>query len=327
MSGGDPVEEGGQAVRTGFVQAMQTAAMTMNLLQRRGAESRSTAEFERRAEGSEVRLQQNREIHDLKAAGYQTRASHESELHTLETDFKARQIERAEELHVLERRIKERIIERGDADLDRRAADSAAERANKDDLHHLQRQNLINRGAWEQQRHDLDVEYKTLLLDIRRRAAGFTETLNSQAPDQAAGMRSAAAYAAAHGTADLSDTHQSHADAFDERLAEDTGMSAADILDTGPEDLGPRPGKNLAVWQATRGLTEEINFWIVVDHAAHSETGTAATEALDSSAIDAAIDLADVIDAEVVEDPGIAPIVTPQATAGPVSAPDQGLEP
>ncbi|MFE2999739.1 hypothetical protein ACFXG4_32660 [Nocardia sp. NPDC059246] len=327
MSGGDPVEEGGQAVRTGFVQAMQTAAMTMNLLQRRGAESRSTAEFERRAEESEVRLQQNREIHDLKAVGYQARARNESELHTLETDFKARQIERAEELHVLERRIKERIIERGDADLDRRTTDAAADRANKDDLHHIQRENLINRGAWEQQRHDLDVEYKTLLIDIRRRAAGFTETLNSQAPDQAAGMRSAAAYAAAHSTADLSETHKSHADAFDERFAEDTGMSASDLSDPGPQDLGPHPGKDLAVWQATRGLTEEMNFWIVVDHAAHSDTGTAATEAVDGSVIDAAIDLADVIDAEVVEDPGIAPITTPEATAGPALGPDQGLEP
>ncbi|MEU6585894.1 hypothetical protein [Nocardia sp. NPDC046763] len=327
MSGGDPVEEGGQAVRTGFVQAMQTAAMTMNLLQRRGAESRSAAEFERRAEESEIRLQQNREIHDLKAAGYQTRASNESELHMLETDFKARQIERAEELHVLERRIKERIIERGDADLARRTADAAAERGNKDDLHQIQRQNLINRGACEEQRHDLDVEYKKLLIDIRRRAAGFTETLNSQAPDQAAGMRSAAAYAAAHSTADLSDTHQSHADAFDERLAEDTGMSASDLSDPGPEDLGPRPGTAPAVWQATRGLTEELNFYIVVNHATQSDTGTAATEAVDGTVIEAAIDLADVIDAEVEEDPGIAPITTPEATAGSASAPDQGLEP
>ena len=140
-------------------------------------------------------------------------------------------------------------------------------------------------------------------------------------------MRSAAAYAAAHSTADLSDTHQSHADAFDERLSEDTGMSAADILDPGTEDLGPRPGKSLAVWQATRGLTEELNFYLVVNHAAHSDTDTAAAEVVDGSVIKAAIDQADLIDAEVVEDPDGAPISTPEATAGPASVIDQGLEP
>ncbi|MGW5110597.1 hypothetical protein [Nocardia sp. NPDC004123] len=327
--GGDPVEESGQAVRTGFVQAMQTAAMTMNLLQRRGVESRSAAEFERRAEEADTRLQQNREVHDLKVAGYQTRHTNESELHTLETQFKTRQIERAEELHILERRIKERIIERGDADLDRRTADSAAERANKDELHQLQRQNLINRGAWEEQRHDLDVEYKQLLIEIRRRAAGFTETLNAQDRDDAAGWRSAAAYAAAHSTADLSEKHRSHADAFDERLTEDTGVSATDILDAQPDDIGPGTEMTPAVLQATRGLTDELNFYIVVNHAAQPDTNSPADEIVDGSVIGAAIEAADVIDVEVVEEPGADPdpFMPPEVTAPPPTAPDQGIEP
>ncbi|MFE2997399.1 hypothetical protein ACFXG4_20585 [Nocardia sp. NPDC059246] len=329
MSGGDPVEEGGQAVRTGFVQAMQTSAMTMNLLQRRGAESRSAAEFERRAEESEIRLQQNREVHDLKVAGYQNRAAHESEIHTLETDFKARQIERAEELHLLELRIKERIIERGDADLDRRAADSAADRANKDELHHLQRQNLLNRGVWEEQRHDLDVEYKRLLIEIRRRAAGFTETLNTQDSDHAAGLRSAAAYAAAHSCADLSEEHRSHAQAFDERLTEDTSMNPADLLDAHSDDIAAGSAMTPAVLRATRGLTEELNFYIVVNHAAQSDPTGPVGEVVDGSVIDAAIEAADVLDVEVVEERGADPdpVVPPQVTATPPIAPDQGIEP
>ncbi|MFE3757933.1 hypothetical protein ACFXO9_26800 [Nocardia tengchongensis] len=328
MSGGDPVEEGGQAVRTGFVQAMQTAAMTMNLLQRRGAESRSAAEFERRGDEADIRLQQNREVHDLKVTGYHSRATHETELHALETDFKARQIERAEELHVLERRIKERIIERGDADLDRRAADSAAERANKDELHELQRQNLLNRGASEEQRHDLDVAYKTLLIEIRRRAAGFTETLNTQDSDHAAGLRSAAAYAAARSTADLSDMHRSHAEAFDERLIEDAGTNASDLLDTDPDGLGGS-AMTPAVLRATRGLTDELNFYIVVDHAAQPDTTVLADELVNASVIDTAIELADVLDVEVVEEPVADPdpFMQPEATATPPAVPERGIEP
>ncbi|WP_405135464.1 hypothetical protein [Nocardia sp. NBC_01388] len=335
MSGGDPVEEGGQAVRAGFVQAMQTAAMTMNLLQRRGAESRSRAEFERRTDDSELRAQQNTEVHELKVAGYQTRQDNESELHQLDTHFKNRQIDRAEELHGLERQIKRRVLERGDADLDRRAADSAAERANKDEIHQVQRQNLLNRGSWEKERHDLDVEYKQLLIEIRRRAAGFTETLNGQDRDQSAGMHAAAAYAAAHSTADLSEQHQSNADAFTERLTEDTDLTVDDLLDT---DAAPSlPGSDMtpAVSRAVTGLAEELNFYIVVNHHAQQNTSTPESPSIDGTMIEAAIAAADIIDVEIIDGYGDDTDLgspdpdspRPEVAPPPLSPPETGIEP
>ncbi|MRH92948.1 hypothetical protein GFY24_36960 [Nocardia sp. SYP-A9097] len=326
MSGGDPVEEGGQAVRTGFVQAMQTAAMTMNLLQRRGAEARSQAEFDRRTDDAEQRMRQNTEVHELKVEGYHTRQSNEGELHQLEKHFKTRQFERAEELHDLERQIKKRVLERGDADLDRRAADSTAERANKDDLHQVQRQNLLNRAGWEKERHDLDVEYKQLLIDIRRRAAGFTETLTGQDRDQGAAMRAAAAYAAADSTAHLSDQHQSHADAFAERLTEDADLSVHDLLDAdsgapaGASDIPP------AVSRATNGLAEELNFYIVVNHHAQQDTNDPEPPVVDGTVIEAAIEAADVIDVDVID--GYGEDADPSnASPEPPSPPDVGMEP
>lgn len=256
---GDPVDEGGQAVRTGFVQAMQTAAMTMNLLQRRGSEARSLAEFDRRTGESEARIRQDSQVHSLKVAGYQSRHENTQELHELERHYKTRQIERAEELYELERRIKQAVLDRGDADLVRRTDDTAADRLNKDDIHRVQRQNLIDRAGWEKQRHDLDVEYKTLLIEIRRRAAGFTETLGGSSDGHASAMRSAAAYAAAKSAAGLSDQHRGRADAFEERLAEDAGADGVGVVRTTVDD-------DPVMVDSVRDLAEELTFDIYVSH-------------------------------------------------------------
>lgn len=230
-------------MKTSFVQAMQTAAMTMNLLQRRGMESRSAAEYERRLGEAEARTQQETRVHDLKVAGYESRHDNAAELHDLEKHYKTRQVERAEELHDLELRIKQAVLDRGDADLDRRATDTAADRVNKDDIHRLQRQNLIDRGHQEKQRHDLDVEYKKLLIEIRRRAAGFTETLHAQHGDHAAAMHAAAAYAAATATAGMSQQHRAQAEAFEERLVEDTGACGETVANWNSPPVGPVDGQ------------------------------------------------------------------------------------
>ncbi|MFB7718225.1 hypothetical protein [Nocardia sp. NPDC056100] len=332
MSGGDPLDEGGQALRTGFVQAMQTAAMTMNLLQRRGAESRSKTEFAHRMDEAEVRTRNNAEVHELKVAGYQSRQRHETELHQLERHFKLRQIDRVEELHDLERQIKRRVLERGDADLDRRVADSSAERANKDEIHRLQRRNLLNRGDWEKERHDLDVEYKQLLIDIRRRAAGFSETLAGHHRDDAAAMRAAAAYAAAASTADLSDEHRSHADAFAERLNQDADLTAPDLMDTGTDAPAANPAASEAIWRAVRGLADELTFHIVARHRAAQAPKELEAKAA-GTAIEAAIDMSEVIDVEFIDgfgeepEPGDGPDPGGAPTPGPSSPPDAGVDP
>lgn len=332
MAGGDPVDEGGQAVRTGFVQAMQTAAMTMNLLQRRGAESRSVAEFDRRTAESELRAQQDRQIHQLKVEGYHTRHDHEGELHQLDKHLKVRQMQRAdadfarraaesqaaradsdeihalqkagyaqrdqraEELRELERAIKSRILERGEAEFERRSADAATERANKDEIHSRQHQLVLDRAVWEKQRHDLDVEYKQLLIDIRRRAAGFSETLTAGEHDYSQAMRSAAAYAAATGTADLSEQHRAAAHAYGERFAEDTGapwqemvadaaQPAADVIDAAGSWL-----------DAVAGLTEELTFEMYANHLGASTTEERTGDVDPGSLIEHAVEAAGLTD-------------------------------
>lgn len=321
---GDPVEEGGQAVRQSFIQAMQTAPMMLNLMQRRNSELRSVAEFDRRSEDAAIRRQQGQQIHDLKVAGYQTRATQGRELHAMEMRVKRRQIERgdadlarrasadqrdradkdelhalqtgwherreqrAAELHNLEKQVKQRIIERGDTDLARRTSDAAAERGEQAQLHQLRRQQLLDRSRQEQQRHDLDVEYKQLLIDIRRRQAGFTETLTStHGPDTASAMRAAAAYATAQSAADLSDAHTTAADAYNERLTEDTGTTPGDILDAEIVDLGPRSGADTVTLDAVAGLTEELAAETYLQHLAGAASADAETE--NGSGIDAAI--------------------------------------
>ncbi|MBF6176043.1 hypothetical protein [Nocardia blacklockiae] len=292
---GDPVEEGGQAVRQGFIQAMQTAPMMLNLMQRRNSELRSIAEFDRRAEDAAIRRHQAEQIHDLKVTGYHTRATQGEELHAMEIQVKRRQIargdadlarranadrldradkdelhtlqtewherreQRAAELHQLETRIKRRILDRGDADEKRRGSQATAERGEQAQLNALRHQQLLDRARWEQERHDLDVEYKRLLIDIRRRQAGFTETLTTNnGPDTAAAMHAAAAYAAAHSAADVSDPDSAAADAYDERLTEDTGTTAEDILDAEIVDLDPRTRFDTVGLDAIAGLTDEL---------------------------------------------------------------------
>ncbi|WP_297617745.1 hypothetical protein [Nocardia sp.] len=196
----------------------------------------------------------------------------------------------------------------------------------------MKRQNLLDSSGWEKERHDLEVEYKRLLIEIRRRAAGFTETLNAQDRDHGAAMRAAAAYAAAHSTADLSDQHRSHADAFDERLTEDTDLSPDDLLDTDTdtEPSIPGPGNLPAVWRAVNGLAEELNFDIVVNHHAEQNSGDPEPPSSDGTMIEAALDAADIIDAEVIDgysegaDPGSPGSDVTRSSA---SLPEAGIEP
>ncbi|WP_433664653.1 hypothetical protein ACQPW1_22435 [Nocardia sp. CA-128927] len=228
---GDPVEEGAVAVRTGFIQALQTGAMTANLMQRRGAESRSVAEFDRRTADAAAKEDREVEFHDLKVDSYHDRHRRETELHTLETQFKLGQQQRANELHELDKQIKKRQMQRADADFDRRNTDGILERGGKGDLYALDKQWRGNREKRLIELHDLDVEYKQLLIDGRKRSLGLTEVLAAQDQSTATANQSAAEFAAAHSSRDLSPEHADHADAYAERFAQDAGYDPQDLID------------------------------------------------------------------------------------------------
>ncbi|WP_063041795.1 hypothetical protein [Nocardia pseudovaccinii] len=254
---GDPVEEGGQAVRQGFIQAFQTGAMVGNFLQRRGAESRSVEEHLQRMQDAGARELREGQLHWAKLQGYADRQTQGQRLFELDEQAKRddqtrkqavhqRQLDgyndRArwgEALNNAEIEVKSEQIRRGNADLKRRDRESAAEQQRKNETHQLQKDGYADRSKYAKDLYDLDVKYKKLLIDIRRRAAGFSETLSTTSGEDAATHHASVGFAAAHHTADLSEEHRTHAAAYDERFSDDTGTDPQTYLDGDPDTGQP----------------------------------------------------------------------------------------
>ncbi|MFI7194424.1 hypothetical protein [Nocardia nova] len=238
---GDPVDEGGQAVKAGFVQAMQSAAMTMNLLQRRGSESRSRQEFAQRQDDRIAEQQRKNHVHAAQIQGYIDRAQHGRLERWADMAIKAGRYRE----HLLEMQVKKARLQHDQDRADRaRDGDKATEERRdkvyglqvralrgeynrKDTIHTQQLRRYDKQIAQDQRLHDLKVEYQKLLIEARKRALGLTETLTDPDPDTDPGTARAhaasAGWAAAEATADLSDEHRAHADAWAERYGEDTG--------------------------------------------------------------------------------------------------------
>ncbi|MFX0576224.1 hypothetical protein [Nocardia nepalensis] len=261
---GDPVEEGGQAVRQGFIQAFQTGAMVGNAMQRRGAESRSVDEHLQRMEDAGARELRDRQLHWAKIQGYADRHTQGQRLFELDEQAKLNDQTRKQAVHQrqldgyddrarwgealneAEIEVKSEHIRRGDADLARRDSESAAEQTRKGEIHQLQIDGYRDRSKYAKDLYDLDVKYKRLLIDIRRRAAGFSETLSTTSGDDvAAAMHAAAGFAATHHTADLSEEHSAHAAAYAERFTDDTGLDPQVYTDVEAEivDVDPHTGQ------------------------------------------------------------------------------------
>ncbi|MFF0496397.1 hypothetical protein ACFYU5_08345 [Nocardia aobensis] len=234
---GDPVDEGGQAVKAGFVQAMQTAAMTMNLLQRRGSESRSRQEFAQRQDDRIAEQQRKNHVHDAQIQGYIDRAQHGRLEHWADMAIKAGRYRE----HLLEMQVKNARLQHDQDRADRAKDSDKASEERRDKVHGLQvralrgeynRKDAIHTQqlrrydkqiAQDQRLHDLKVEYQKLLIEARKRALGLTETLTDTDPRNARAHAASAGRAAAEATADLSDDHRTAADAWAERYSEDTG--------------------------------------------------------------------------------------------------------
>ncbi|MGF6885948.1 hypothetical protein ABIA39_007539 [Nocardia sp. GAS34] len=300
MSGADPVEEGGQAVRTGFIQAMQTSAMVMNLMQRRGAERRSVAEFTVRQEDRAAEQGRKTEIHTLQQQGYLDRSDQGKELHDLDVKIKQARLDHDAAEAVRRRTASENAEQRWDKLNRLQVRGLRAEHNRQDAIHKLKVQGYQARAAQGRHLHSLDVQYKKLLIDARRRSAGFTETLAEYGQDTYNTTTSVAAWASAQSAADLSDEHRTHADAYADRYAEDTGNDPREVIDavvvpldefgsTGESDWSPM------VFEAADGLAHELAYGIYGEYLhefsdpgideGRTETGTQISDAVDAVSV------------------------------------------
>ncbi|WP_433620918.1 hypothetical protein [Nocardia sp. CA-120079] len=270
---GDPVEESSQAMRQGFVQALQTAHTTAALMRGRGGESRSRAESDQR-----IRLADSKELrsvieHHQRVFNAGQAAGLARELNTAKVDEVRARIERGGEMHEMEQWIKEGQAERADADLDRRNAAGELEREQNSELHEWKIGAYANRETRATDLHELDVEYKELLIESRRRAAGFSDTLSAHGETGEA-MASAAAFAAAKSAEGLSEELDDEFDAYAERFVEDTGSDYTDIIDADIiEDFDDhdatahaRSRSSSVAVEDIAGLTEELSFATHLTH-------------------------------------------------------------
>ncbi|WP_216917774.1 hypothetical protein [Nocardia noduli] len=224
---GDPVEEGGQQVRQGFVQALQTAHTTAALMRGRGTDSRSRAEHNQRLEQADQRELRSIREHNLRVGAAIDKARSEWQLGLARIDEVKGRTRHNQDAHTLAQRETGRRMERADSDLERRNKAGEQEHTHNQEIHERKTKAYDRREERADELHDLEVEYKKLLIDIRRRAAGFTDTLTGQGVDGEAAA-STAAFAAADANRDLSDEHDADADAFARRFAEDTGLDYTD---------------------------------------------------------------------------------------------------
>ncbi|MBF6100557.1 hypothetical protein IU510_21090 [Nocardia cyriacigeorgica] len=228
---GDPVEESSQQVRQGFVQALQTAHTTAALMRGRGGDNRSRAEHEQRLEHAGNREARSLWEHTVRVDATIAETNSKVRVNDARVEEIRGRITINAEAHQLAQREADARISRADRDLSRRNRLGRQQYRHNEQIHDAKREAYTGRETRAEELHALDVEYKKLLIDIRRRAAGFTETLSGEGHvgDAAA---SAAAFAAADAERDLSPDHSRAAEAYEQRFAEDAGRSASDVIDT-----------------------------------------------------------------------------------------------
>ncbi|MFE9324162.1 hypothetical protein ACIHDR_11695 [Nocardia sp. NPDC052278] len=356
---GDPVEESSQGMRQGFVQALQTAHTTAALMRGRGGESRSRVESEQR-----IRLADNKELrsvieHHQRVFNAGQAAELARELNIAKVDEVRARIDRGGEMHEMEQWIKERQAERADADLDRRDAAGDLEREQNIEIHEWKVDAYANRETRAAELHELDVEYKNLLIESRRRAAGFSDTLTAHG-DSGEAMASAAAFASAKGAEGLSEELDDEFDAYAERFVEDTGSDYSDIIDAeiiedfdDPDVTAAPPSQasapaienivdadiiddfDVTVAPSSQastvamddiiGLTEELSFTTHLSHEFADLAGDPDTDADAGSDIGDAVDAAGLTGEALAEDMDFGPEVDPPAPhVSPIS--DLGMQ-
>ncbi|MEU2032574.1 hypothetical protein [Nocardia amamiensis] len=330
---GDPVEESSQAVRQGFVQALQTAHTTAALMRGRGGESRSRAESEQRMRLAGAKDWRSFIEHRLRVIDAVDSARQARELNTAKVEEVRARIERGDDMHEMEQWIKERQAERADADLDRRDEAGELEREHNIEIQGWKVDAYANREARADELHALDVEYKELLIDIRRRSAGFSDTLTSHGETGEA-MASAAAFAAAKGADGLSEQLEDDFDAYAERFAGDTGSDYTNIIDT--DIIEDFDDLDVTARQQSRssavaiedivGLTEELSFATHLTHEFADLAGDSDTDPDQGVVIGDAVEAAGLTGDGLAEAMDFEPEPDPHVAHG-SPTPDLGIQP
>ncbi|MGW4368077.1 hypothetical protein ACWEKT_20780 [Nocardia takedensis] len=258
---GDPVEESGQQMRQGFVQALQTAHTTAALMRGRGTDSRSATEHIQRVEQADRRELRSIREHNVRVAATIDKSRSERQVDQARiTEIRGRTTHN-QEAHTLAQTATRRRIERADSDLERRDKAGQQAHTHNEQIHTKKTTAYDRREVRADELHRLDVEYKQLLIDIRKRAAGFSDTLTGDSTVGAA-AESSSAFAAAHANRDLSEEHERDAHAYEQRFAEDTGHDIADVI--APSSL---PGAD------TSAVIDVEFFDIDPDNPSHDDLG------------------------------------------------------
>lgn len=305
---GDPVEESSQAVRQGFLQALQTAHTTAGLMRSMSGDGRSKAEFARRMQDSDAREQRSIVEHNQRVWNAAETANQARQLNDAKVKEVNARIERGGELSRAEVRKTNRQTKRGDEDLKRRNAAGELERTHRIAIHDKQVTGYTNREARAAELHKLEVEYKTLLIDIRRRAAGFSETLTGLGHTGEA-MASAAGFATAQAAAGLSEQHASAFDAYADRLVEDTGMSVDELADKNLSDLAAaweQAGQWTQAFDDISSLTEYLSLGVHLDNELDARMD-AELDPEDSSSVEEAVFASGAATADLAADPDLDP--------------------
>ncbi|WP_280465366.1 hypothetical protein [Nocardia brasiliensis] len=271
---GDPVEESGQALRQGFVQAMQTATSTMALIRNAGGESRSRAEFAQRTAIAAQREQRSAAEHRVRVWEHLETVEQKRDLNNARIAEINARINNADELTKVEVRRTGRLIARADRDFDRREKTSRNDERRKNAIHAQQITAYRNRETRADELHSLEKEYKQLLIDIRRRTAGLSDTLGADAESRISEAAFAAAAANAHAHEDASENLADATEAFTRRFTEDTGLHPDDVVDAAiVEDIVT--GKAVAILEpeGDSAETEEIIDAEVIENPSAEEAG------------------------------------------------------
>ncbi|MGW5456586.1 hypothetical protein [Nocardia sp. NPDC003979] len=284
---GDPVEEGGQAVRQGFLQALQTAHTTNALFRSRGGESRSRAESDQRIANEAAKNQRSWIEHQARLGNLGT----EQQLAMAKIAEVRARIDNAAKITEVDVRHKEGQISRAEQDLARRELDGELSRQQCSEVHAARIAGYTNREAREVALHELDVELKELMIEIRRRAAGFTDTLHHTDERTGAAKAAATQFAAADATRDLSPDAEAASRAYEERFIDDTGLDPEEYFAGNAANQSQRRPRGV---DDVSGLAADLT----MDAHLHHEFGYLAGYLAPTSGRAAEA----IIDAEIVED-------------------------
>ncbi|MGW4370345.1 hypothetical protein ACWEKT_32340 [Nocardia takedensis] len=293
---GDPVEESGQQLRQGAIQAFQMAHTTAALMRGRGGESRSRAEHGQRLTHADQREARSAAEHQVRveATIFETRSKIEVNTARI-SEIKGRMKINTQAHELAEQESKARM-ERADHDLERRGMAADQQFDHNEDVQDAKLDAYEAREERAAELHELEVEYKQLLIDARRRAAGFVDSLSEHGPAGAAG-ESAAAFAAAEAervssqaaadaavSADAKTAADARAaaaraaaaraaaDAYAQRFAEDVGRAFDEVF-------GDLAAPQAAISTADARDVLDVEFFDIVDDVTESATGTATVEA------------------------------------------------